>query len=83
MKVAVGRIEAVDFKLDAWTSGLVEKCLQPLDVRRLLGWMNEALVPNTSRTGRLGHVRSPDKQSGWFVVTLCSGDAQYWPGFEA
>ena len=59
MKVAVGRIEAMNFKLDARTSGLVEKCLQSLDVRRLLGRVNEALVPNTDRTGWLGHVRFP------------------------
>src|SRR5262249_36126271 len=59
MEEVVGRIEATDLEPDARTGSRVEQRLQPLDVGRLLGRMNEALIPQPGGTGRFGHALSP------------------------
>ena len=59
MEVMVGRIEAMDFEPDAGTGGRVQQRLQPLDVGRLLGRMDEALIPDAGGTGGFGHALPP------------------------
>ena len=49
----------MDLEPDARTGSRVEQRLQLLDVGRLLGWMNEALIPQPGGTGRFGHALSP------------------------
>ena len=55
MEEMVGRIEAMDLELDAGTGGCVQQRLQPFDVRFLLDWMDEALIPQPGGMGRFGH----------------------------
>jgi hypothetical protein len=59
MKVPIRRIEAVHFKAHVRRSGLVEKCLQPLDVRLLLERVHETLVPDFFGMGWFGHRNPP------------------------
>ena len=59
MEEVVRRIEAMDLEPHAWTGSRVEQRLQPLDVGRLLGRMDEALIPQPGGTGRFGHALSP------------------------
>ena len=48
VKEMVGRLKAMHIKLHARAGQVIEQMLQPLDVRSLLDWMNEALVPDSS-----------------------------------
>jgi hypothetical protein len=50
MKQVIGRIEAMDLELDAWTGHGIQKVLQSPDIWSLLDWMNEALVPQPGGT---------------------------------
>jgi len=59
MEEMIGRIEAMHLEADVGTGGCVERRLQPLDVRRLLGRMDEALIPQPGGTGRCGHTLPP------------------------
>jgi hypothetical protein len=45
----------MDLEPDVGTGGGVQRRLQPLDVRRLLNRMDEALIPQPHGTGRFGH----------------------------
>jgi hypothetical protein len=51
VEVTIGRVEAVDFKLDIRRRNLIQKRLQPFDIWPLLDWMDEALIPDSSRLG--------------------------------
>jgi hypothetical protein len=49
--VTIGRVEAMDFETDIRRRNLIQKRLQPFDIRRLLDRMDEALIPDSSRSG--------------------------------
>jgi len=51
VEMTIGRVEAVDFEADIGRRNLIEKRLQPSDVRGLLDRMDEALIPDSSRSG--------------------------------
>ena len=79
MEEVVGRIEAMDLEPDARTGSRVEQRLQLLDVGRLLGWMNEALIPQPGGTGRFGHALSPsvnDARPGEATLRLMASGPQ-------
>jgi hypothetical protein len=59
MEEMVGRIEAMDLEPDVGTGGCIQRRLQPLDVGRLLGRMDEALIPQPGGTGGFGHTLPP------------------------
>ncbi|TMJ28628.1 MAG: hypothetical protein E6G96_11435, partial [Alphaproteobacteria bacterium] len=46
MEVTIRRIEAVHLEPNAGRGGGVQRALQPFDVRRLLGRMDKALIPD-------------------------------------
>ncbi len=56
MEQMIGRIEAVYFEPDTRTGHRIQQALQPLDIGRLLGRMDEALVPQPGGRRRLSHV---------------------------
>src|SRR6516165_6665370 len=61
------------------TGSRVEQRLQLLDVGRLLGWMNEALIPQPGGTGRFGHALSPsvnDARPGEAILRLMASGPQ-------
>src|ERR1700733_1982160 len=51
VEVTIGWVKAVDFKLDIRRCNLIQIRLQPFDIRRLLDRMDEALIPDSSRSG--------------------------------
>src|SRR3569833_1531539 len=61
MEMPVGRIETMHFKHGAWCSGRIEEALEPFNVRRLLGGMDEALIPDANRLP--GHAPYPSAET--------------------
>jgi hypothetical protein len=66
----VGGIEAMDLETNFRARHKVEQALKPFYVRRLLDWVNEALIPKPGGTGRFSHWTLPKRRQHMIVVVF-------------